>query len=133
MIESFGRIAGDAPPQNLAFPSIRRRLKTLQLAEDFQQAALTRDLRARSQVLPAQEPAHELRGRYRLDLLAQFSYREAVNAGEQAAVAPFGFLGLRIVLPARGIGELAAQDGAVRFQAEQAFGDLGGQQAEDLA
>src|ERR1700722_11692870 len=84
MIEGFGSVTGDAPLQYLALPGIRGRLKALELAKNFQQTALACDLRARSEVLPAQEPAHELRGRHRLDLLAQFTNGETVNAGEKA-------------------------------------------------
>ena len=39
-IENLGRVAGDAPLQNLPFPGVRRRLEALELAEDFQNAAL---------------------------------------------------------------------------------------------
>ena len=58
------------PLEELPFPSVGRRLEALELAEDFQDAALAGELRAGSEVLPAQQPAHELRGRDRLDLFA---------------------------------------------------------------
>ena len=54
LIENLGRVAGDAALQDLPLPGIRRRLETLELAEDFQHAALAGQLRAGSEVLPAQ-------------------------------------------------------------------------------
>ena len=42
-------------------------------------------------VLPAQQPAHELRRGHRLNLLAQSAERQPMNAREQTAVAPFDF------------------------------------------
>jgi hypothetical protein len=74
----------------LPLPGICRRFKSLQLANGFERAALAKKLRAKGQVLPAQKPAHELCGRYGCDLPAQFTQGQAMNAGEQAAVAPFG-------------------------------------------
>ncbi len=63
----------------------------MQLADHFERAVLASHLRARGDVLPAQEPLHELGGGDWGNLLAQGGDGEAVNAGEQAALAPFGF------------------------------------------
>ena len=57
-------------------------------AAHFQQSALAAELRSRSHVLPAQQPAHELRRRDRLHLLAQPADRQAMNARQQPPVAP---------------------------------------------
>jgi hypothetical protein len=75
----------------LLFPGIRWRFKTLQLLQGFQRSALAEEARFRSEVLPTEQPAHELRGVHGLNLFAQSAQREAVNAREQAAVAPLRF------------------------------------------
>jgi len=46
---------------------------------------------AGSKMLPAQEPVHKLRRGYRLNLPAQGGHGEAMNPGQQAALAPLGF------------------------------------------
>ena len=45
---------------------------------------------APAQLMPAEQEAHELRRRHRLDLGAQLVARVAVHARQQAAVAPLG-------------------------------------------
>jgi hypothetical protein len=40
-------------------------------------------------VLPSEEPAHELRGGHGRDFLPQSSERQAMDAREQASIAPF--------------------------------------------
>src|SRR5437879_3360455 len=112
LIENLRGVIGDALPQNAMFPGIGWRFKTLQLAQNFQRAALSDELRAGSSVLPAQKPAHELRRRDRLHLLAQFAEGEPMDAREQTALAPFDLL-------SGGDGELAAQDGTGGFEAQQ--------------
>src|SRR5689334_3638576 len=49
----------NALPQNLPLPGAGRDLKTLQLAQDLQQAAFAAELRAIGNMLPARQPAHE--------------------------------------------------------------------------
>ena len=85
-----------------------------------------RSLRAGRDMLPAQQPAHELRRRDRLNLAAQFADRETMNAREQAAFAPFD-LGVRF---ARGVCELAAQNRAAGFEAKQRLVYFGRRHAE---
>src|SRR5271167_1319766 len=108
---------GDAAPEDLAFPGISGGFITLKLTNRFECAALAEKLRARSDVLPAKQPVHELGGSYGLDLLAEPAECEFVNAGEQAALAPFGFVG-------GWIGELAAEDDPARLQAEERLLDV---------
>ena len=88
-----GIVVRDSAGENEALPGIGGNLESLQLAKDFERAMLAAHLRAGSDMLPAQQPVHELRGRYRLDLLAQRGDRQAMNASQQAALAPLG-LGL---------------------------------------
>lgn len=108
---------GDAAFEDLSFPGISGGFITLKLTNRFEGAALAEKLRAWNDVLPAKQPVHELGGSYGLDLLAEPAEREFVNAGEQAALAPFGFMG-------GWIGELAAEDDAARLQAEERFVDV---------
>src|SRR6266849_4976779 len=63
-------------------------------------------------MLPTRQPAHELRRSYRLDLLAKLAESEAMNARQEAAFAPFGFV-------VNGISELSSQDDSTGFQMEQ--------------
>src|SRR5215469_1119218 len=103
LIEPFGVIVSDAAAEHLALPCIGWNLESLQLAEHFEGGALALHLRAWCDMLPAQEPAHELRRVDRLYLLAKGGNRKTVNASKQAAIAPFGLVCHRV-------GKLAAQD-----------------------
>ena len=93
----------------------------MQLADDLQRAIDAVELRASGEVLPAVEEGEEGGGGDRLDFAAQASDGEAVNAGEETAVAPFDFGG-RIDGGPNGSscgspsGELASQDLAFSFQ-----------------
>src|ERR1700686_864962 len=91
LIDLFWIVIGDTSREGLAFPGIRRRFKSLQLSQRFEQAALAQQLCARRDMLPTEKPVHELRRSYRLDLLAQLSERKAMDARQQAALAPFRF------------------------------------------
>src|SRR5690348_1934363 len=112
LVEQFGFVVRHAAAEDLALPGVCGGFEALQLLQSFQQAAFAEELRAWRQVLPAEEPVHELRGSYGGDLLAQLAEGKAMNAGEEAALAPFGFGGGRIC-------ELATEDGAAGFQAQQ--------------
>src|SRR5260370_7506619 len=79
LIEDFGIIIADAPCQRLPFPCAGGDFESLELAQNLQRAAFITKLRAGSNVLPAQEPAHK-RGRSdRVNLLAQRAQREPPN------------------------------------------------------
>ena len=71
LVEPAGSYSIDAARENLLLPGIGRDLEALQLMQHLQQAALAAELRLRREVLPAQQPAHELRRGDGLDLLAQ--------------------------------------------------------------
>ena len=126
IIENFGIVIGNAAREDLRFPGIRGRFEALKLLEDFERAVFAEQPRIRRHVLPAQQPAHELRRVHRLDLLAQSAERQLVNAREHAAVAPFDFA-------ARFAGECAAQDRAARFHAQNRFFDVARRDAEQFA
>src|SRR5260370_25044621 len=88
LIEVRRIVVGDSACQHKTFPRARRNLKTLQLANHFKSAVLSPNLCARSDVLPAQKPSHELRRRDWGDLLAQGCDRQAMNARQQTPLAP---------------------------------------------
>src|SRR5258708_1232223 len=88
LIEDFGIIIADAPCQRLPFPCAGGDFESLELAQNLQRAAFITKLRAGSDVLPAQEPAHESSCRDRFNLLAQSAQREPVNPRQQTALAP---------------------------------------------
>jgi len=102
------KIIRNAAREDLLLPGICRRFESLQLLQRFEGAALAEQARFRREMLPAEQPAHELSGGDGLDLFAQRSEREAMNAGEQAALAPFRFA-------VCGISELATQNGTGGF------------------
>ena len=104
-------VVGDAAGENVALPGAGGDFKALQLAQSFQQSVLAAQVGAGREMLPAQQPVHELGRRYWLNLLSEGCDREAVNAREQAAVAPLDDAG--------GAAEMAAEDGSGGFQAQE--------------
>ena len=71
--------------------------------------------------LPAEQEAHELRGRHGLDLVALAVAGVAVDADQQAPLAPF------FLAPAA---EPAAHDRALGFEGEERGADVAGRQVE---
>ena len=88
-----GAVLGDAAAQHALFPRRRRDLEALQLADDLHDAIRAVQLRAGRDVLPARQELMELRGGDRLDLAAQAAQSQVMNAGQDAAVAPFDLAG----------------------------------------
>src|SRR5271169_4070401 len=126
-----GIVVGDSAGEHKSLPRAGGNLKPLQLADHFERAMLSAHLRARSKMLPAQKPGHELRCSYRLDLLAQSGDGQAMNAGQQTTLAPLGLGFLRngcrwkrIIFTRSSGAEVAAQNGSAGFHAEQSFFDL---------
>src|SRR6266436_7598086 len=118
LVEVFGVVVGNATRKHVAFPGICRRLKSLQLTQSFEQATLAQQLGAWRDVLPAEQPVHELRRSYGLNLLAELTEGEAMDASQEAALAPFRFV-------AGGISEFSAQDNAVGLETKQRFVHVG--------
>src|SRR6202158_5823424 len=118
LIEIFGIIAGDTAREDLAFPGICRRFKTLQLTQSFEQAALAQQLGAWRDVLPAEQPVHELRRSHGLNLLAELREGKAMEASQEATLAPCRFVAGRI-------SEFSAQDNAAGLEAKQRFVHVG--------
>ena len=89
LIQPFGIVVRNAPCQHLPLPGVGGNFKSLQLAKYLKRGALALHLRSQGNMLPAQQPAHELRRCDRLDLLAQSCDSQPMNARQQPAVAPF--------------------------------------------
>src|SRR5512133_2015328 len=124
-------VAPHSPPKDLAFPRICGHLKPLQLPEYIQRAALAQYLRSRSDMLPAQQPSHELRRGHRLNLFAQSSDCKSVNACQQSPIAPFDLILRRGLVVSRGyycprspISKCASQDGSCSLHSQEGLIDL---------
>src|SRR5262249_5922616 len=127
---------GHAALQNLTFPGVRGRFEALQLAQYLQQSAITHKLRSRRHMLPAQQPAHELCLRYRLNLAAQFTDGEPVDTRQQTAFAPLEPVLARAVFMRTRLGgssELATQNRSAGFQLQKCFIDLLWRNTEQIA
>src|SRR5581483_11018462 len=92
LIERCRIVVAHPPREHLPLPCIGWNLESLQLPKHLQQASLAGELRPLGHVLPAQQPAHELRLRYRLDLPPQPAQGQPVNARQQPPLAKFNSL-----------------------------------------
>jgi hypothetical protein len=110
----------------------------LQLTNDLEHTSFTNNLRAWGDVLPSQQPAHELSGSDRLNLLAQRAERKPMNARQQAAIAPFNCRAppLSPLLSEEGTkgwcgrtGELPSQHSAFGLEAKHGSLDIGRRQS----
>ena len=114
LVQHGRHVVLDARRQQVFFPGRCRRGMAFELAQHVGQPAFAFAALvaiAVGQLVPAEQEAHELRRRHRLDLGAQLVARVAVDAREQAAVAPFG---------GAGGGEGAAHHRAFDFELQQA-------------
>ena len=130
IVENFRIIVCHAARENLALPCVRWRFVTLQLPQRFERAAFTEKLRRGGNVLPAEQPAHELRRGDGLNFVAQPAEGLAMDSREQAAVAPFCFARCPI---ANRVGKLPAEHGAARFESQQRLVDFVRRDAEQFA
>src|ERR1700674_2076079 len=126
MVEVLGVVVGNTAREDLAFPRVCRRFEALQLTQSFEQAALAEQLSAWGDVLPAKQPVHELRRSYRFDLLSESTQGEAMDAGQEAALAPFHFV-------AGGIGEFSAEDDTAGLETKQRSVYVGCWDAQDAS
>src|SRR5260370_38414302 len=91
LVEVFGVVVGDTARKDLALPGICRRFKSLQLTQSFEQPTLTQQLGGWRDVLPTEQPVHELRRSAGFNLLAKFTAGRAMDSSKYAALAPFRF------------------------------------------
>ncbi len=130
LVEPGGIVVGDAPGENLPLPGIGGNFESLQLPQHIQRGAFARHLRCWRDMLPAQQPAHELRRRDRLNLLAQRGDGQPVNPRQQAPLAPFVLVWRGRPRPRGSVGEVSPQNGAGGFHPQQSFLDLGAGKSE---
>src|ERR1700680_1715423 len=126
LVQNLRVVVCDSPREDPIFPGVCRRLETLQLPERFECSAISEQLSSRRNVLPTEEPAHELRGGDRLNLFSQRADGQAVNARQQSPVTPFDFV-------ARSLRELPSQYRTTRFQTQQGLVDVCRSETQQLA
>src|SRR5579875_335959 len=117
MIENFGVVISNARAKNFALPRVCGSFTSLKLSQNLQSAAFSKELGSRCDVLPAQQPADELRRGHRLDLLAHSPEGEPMDARQQSAIAPFDLLRVRIQ-------KISAQCCAGRFKPQKCLLNL---------
>ena len=126
LVEISGIVIADTAGENVTLPRVGGKFKSLQLAKDFEESAFAPGFGAGRDVLPTQEPTHELGLAYRLDLFAQSAEGEPMNAGEESAIAEFS----RWSLVASRWTENTAENGAGGLEAKKRLLDLGFRQRE---
>ena len=92
LVEPSRIVVCDAGGQQGALPLDRRGFEAFELVEGFQDALFAGELRLWGEMLPAEQPAQVNGGRDGFHLLAGGGEGEAVDALEDAALAPFDFV-----------------------------------------
>ena len=116
-VEEFGLVVRDARGQGSPIPKRRRGSHSPVAAGRFGEAVGAVQLRSGRDVLPAMQEGVEMGGGDGLDLAAQTAQGGAVNAGEDAAIAPFDFAAACHSMAAV---EVAAEDLAFALQVGRA-------------
>ena len=83
-----GVVVGDTGGEEGAFPLDGGGFEAFQLAEDFEDTFFARELGLRREMLPLKEPAHVNGWGNGLDLLSEGGDIAAMDALENAALAP---------------------------------------------
>ncbi len=122
VVEPARVVAGDAGRQQLGLPGAGRRLEAFELAEHRGQRVRPLHAGLFGDALPIEQETQEVLRRDRLDLGAQPLQRIAVDAGQEAALAP--------LFDGRAGGEAAAQREALGLQRRERRGDIVGREAE---
>ena len=112
-VEKFGLVAGDPPRNHFGLPGGRGYFVALELFDDLERAVDAVETAAGHQVLPAKEESLELRCGDRFDFAAKRAESEAMDTGEDAAVAPLKPIRGQIWV------EVPAHDLAFGFQMQQ--------------
>ena len=122
LVEPGGRVVGDTGREQGALPLDGRGLVAFELVQGFEYAFFAGEVGLRSDVLPAEQPAHVDGGRDGLHLLARGGECEPVDALQDAALAPLNVVRL---LGGREL-ECAAQEQALHLHGEEGLKDSGG-------
>src|SRR6185369_3237122 len=132
LVEPFGIVICDAPREHVPFPGVRWNFESLKLSQHIQSCTLAFDMGFWGNMLPAQQPAHELRGGDRLNLFSKRSDRKAVNTCEQSALAPFRYLFVweRAARPRVFSGKFASKYGSAGFHAKQGLFNFCGRNSQ---
>ncbi len=116
-VEPSRVVAVKAGGQDVAFPGNGGGFKAFQLFQHGGEGVRAFAASVRQHPLPAEQEAQEVGGGNRLDFLAQAIEGVMVDAGQQAAFAPFHPLPRPLSQSERG--EITAQDQAFGFQFQQ--------------
>ena len=124
LVEPAGIVVGDAGGQQGALPLDGRGFEAFELVQGGEHALFAGELRLRREMLPAEQPAHVDRGRDGLDLLARGGEGEAVDALQDAALAPFDLV--VVLLRWRGCSKAPRISEALHLHREESLEDCGG-------
>src|SRR5579863_7992760 len=124
LVKPLGIVVRNAPREDMPLPCIGRNFESLELPQYLQRGPFTLDLCSRSNVLPAEQPAHELRGRDGLNLFSQGRNGESMDSRQKPPLAPLSLVRRGRPRPRPLIGKLPAQDGSTRFQAQKRLFDF---------
>ena len=92
LVEPARVVVGDAGRKQRTLPLDSRSLEAFKLRESFEDALFPAELCLRREVLPAEQPAHVDGGSNRFDLLTKRAECKAMDALEDAALAPFDLM-----------------------------------------
>jgi hypothetical protein len=116
-VQQLAAVVGHASRQHVALPRDRGELEPLELLDHSREPLGAARLVLARHVLPVREEAQEFARRDRLDLGAQPRERVAMDAREEAPVAPFDL--------GRAGGEASPEDAALAFEGEEQLGRIG--------
>ena len=88
LVQPLGIVVRNASAENVPLPGTGGNFKSLQLSQHVERGAFSLHLTPGRDMLPAQQPAHELCRCHGLDLLAQRGHRQPVNTSQQPPLTP---------------------------------------------
>ena len=128
LVKPSGIVVCDAGGQQGALPLDGRGFEAFELIQGFQDALFAGELRLRREMLPAEQPAQVDGGRDGFHLLASSCEGEAVDALEDAALAPFDF----VVFAGCRTFKCAAQQQSLHLHREKGLENGGGREGEAI-
>ncbi len=125
-IEPAGIVVGNSSGEEGSFPFDSGSLKAFELVESFEDAIFSAELGLGGEMLPVEQPAQVDGGSYGFDLLAESAEGEAVDALEDAALAPFDLM----VVGRCGLLKSSAHEEALHLHGKEGLEDCGGVETE---